>query len=97
MIPGINQFGNAMNKVGGYFSNIARNVRDLPTAAGTNIQIARKGGADAMENGKLNIAGSKNFSNQVKEVGGAFLGRQGTRSDQFSSGSGYTSGVNLNK
>ena len=97
MIPGASQFGNVMNKVGGYFGNIARNVRDLPTAAGTNIQIARAGGADAMQGGKLDTAGARNFSNQIKEVGGSFLGRPGTRSDQFTQGGGYKSGVNLNK
>jgi hypothetical protein len=97
MIPGASQFGNAVSKVGSYFGNIAKNVRDVPTAAGTNIQIARAGGPQSMQGSKLDVAGSKNFSTQMKEVGGAFLGRPGTRSDQFTQGGGYKSGVNLNK
>ena len=40
----------------------------------------------------LSVAGEKNVFKQVKEVGGAFLGNKGTRSDQYKPSTGYVSG-----
>lgn len=82
MIPGVSQFG-------GYIKNLAQNVRDVGTAIGTNVQIARKGGADAMQGKPLDVAGNRNIVNQVKEVAGAVIGKPGTRSDQYKPGVGY--------
>lgn len=89
MIPGVSQFANIAKGVGNYVGNIARNVRDVPTAVGTNIQIARKGGADAMQGKPLDVAGHSNLVNQVKEVAGALVGNPGTRSDQYTPSTGY--------
>lgn len=89
MIPLVSQFGKLASGVGNYVSNVARNVRDIPTAVGTNVQIAKFGGADAMQNRPLDLAGRRNMATQVKEVGGALLGRPGTRSDQYTKSAGY--------
>jgi hypothetical protein len=89
MIPGGSQFGNVAKKVGGYVGGIAQNVRDVGTAVGTNVQIARFGGANAMQNKPLDVAGNRNIVNQVKEVAGAVLGNPGTRSDQYKPSVGY--------
>lgn len=85
MIPGVSQFG-------GYIKNLAQNVRDVGTAVGTNIQIARYGGSKSMQGGSLDRAGGANMGRQIKEVGGAILGQPGTRSDQYSQKGGYVSG-----
>ena len=76
-----------------YVGNIKRNIRDVGTAAGTNVQIARSGKAKSIQGKPLDVAGAKNFSTQVKEVGGAFLGKPGTRSDQYSKEKGYVSNI----
>lgn len=89
MIPGVSQFGKLASGVGNYVSNVARNVRDIPTAVGTNIQIARYGGANAMQGKPLDVAGGRNIVNQVKEVAGAVVGKPGTRSDQYKPSVGY--------
>ncbi|CAB4147859.1 hypothetical protein UFOVP696_116 [uncultured Caudovirales phage] len=92
----INRAGNAVRSVGGYISNIAREVSDVPTAFGTNLSIVKnttvKGPKDP-----LSVAGEKNVYKQVKEVGGAFLGKSGTRSDQYKPSTGYVSGSKLKK
>ena len=101
MWPNINQFGKT---IGGaiikpiaagaeYLGNIKQNVRDVGTAVGTNIQIARSGDPKSIQGKPLDVAGAKNFGTQVKEVGGALLGNPGTRSDQYSKSTGYVSGV----
>lgn len=89
MIPGVSQFGNVAKKVGGYVGGIAQNVRDVGTALGTNVQIARFGGANAMQGKPLDVAGRSNLVNQVKEVAGSIVGNPGTRSDQYKAGAGY--------
>jgi hypothetical protein len=95
MFPMTNQFGKVAGAVGGYFGNIGKNIRDVGTAAGTNIQIARSGDSKSIQNKPLDVAGSKNFGTQIKEVGGAFLGKPGTRSDQYSKSTGYVPGKKL--
>jgi hypothetical protein len=98
MIPGVSQFGNAAKSVGNYFGNIAREARDVPTAFGTNISMV-KGNAlkTTSQNNPMSVAGEKNVFKQVKEVGGAFLGNKGTRSDQYKPSTGYVPGSKLNK
>lgn len=91
MIPGVSQFGNVVNAVGGYVRNIGREMRDIPTAISTNAQIARYGGAEAMQGRKLDVAGGNNFKRQVKDVGGALLGKTGTPSAQYTPKSGFVS------
>jgi hypothetical protein len=91
MIPGVSQFG-------GYVKGIAQNVRDVGTAFGTNAKIGLSGGLKSTaESNPLNQRAQSNLVTQVKEVGGAFLGKPGTRSDQYSPSTGYVSGSKLKK
>ena len=90
MFPQVPQFLNpmgAVKRVGSYVGNVAQNVRDVGTALGTNVQIARN--ESVTKNSPLNIAGSKNVVQQAKEVAGAVLGNPGTRSDQYKPSVGY--------
>ena len=96
MIPGVSQFGSIVKGVGGYLGGIAREARDIPTAFGTNASIAKNTTVTGPKD-PLNVAGEKNVYKQVKEVGGAFLGNKGTRSDQYSPSTGYVSGSKLKK
>jgi hypothetical protein len=96
MIPGVSQFGNVAKSVGNYFGGIAREARDVPTAFGTNVSIAKNANVTGPKD-PLNVAGEKNVFKQVKEVGGAFLGNKGTRSDQYAPKTGYVSGSKLKK
>jgi hypothetical protein len=96
MIPGVSQFGNVAKSVGNYFGGIAREARDVPTAFGTNVSIAKNTTVTGPKD-PMNVAGEKNVFKQVKEVGGAFLGNKGTRSDQYSPAKGYVSGSKLKK
>jgi hypothetical protein len=99
MIPGASQFGNVAKKVGGYVGNIAQNVHDVGTALATNIKVGTTPGAlkTVYDNDPVNKAASNNLTNQVKEVGGALLGKSGTRSDQYNKNTGYVSGSKLKK
>lgn len=92
----IDRAGNAVRSVGGYISNIAREALDVPTAFGTNLSIAKNTTVTGPKD-PLNVAGEKNVYKQVKEVGGAFLGKSGTRSDQYKPSTGYVSGSKLKK
>jgi hypothetical protein len=76
-----NRVPTVIGKVGDYLGNIGQNVRDVGTAAGTNIQIARN--ESVTKSSPLNKAGTSNFINQAKEVAGSLIGRPGTRSDQY--------------
>jgi hypothetical protein len=98
MIPGVSQFGNVAKKVGGYVGGIAREARDVPTAFGTNLSIVKNRAlTTTAQNNPLSVAGENNVYKQVKEVGGAFLGNKGTRSDQYKPSTGYVSGSKLKK
>jgi len=99
MIPGVSQFGNVAKKVGGYVGGIAQNVRDVGTAFGTSAKIGATPGAlkSVYQSDPLNQAATKNITTQVKEVGGALLGKPGTRSDQYSPSTGYVPGSKLKK
>jgi hypothetical protein len=87
----INRAGNVARSVGGYISNLAREARDIPTAFGTNVSIVKNTTVTGPKD-PLSVAGEKNVYKQVKEVGGAFLGNKGTRSDQYKPSTGYVSG-----
>jgi hypothetical protein len=87
----INRASNAARSVGGYISNLAREARDIPTAFGTNVSIVKNTTVTGPKD-PLSVAGEKNVFKQVKEVGGAFLGNKGTRSDQYKPSTGYVSG-----
>jgi hypothetical protein len=92
----IDRASNAARSVGGYISNLAREVRDVPTAYGTNASIVKNTTVTGPKD-PLNVAGEKNVYKQIKEVGGAFLGKSGTRSDQYKPSTGYVSGSKLKK
>jgi hypothetical protein len=92
----IDRASNAARSVGGYISNLAREVRDVPTAYGTNASIVKNTTVTGPKD-PLNVAGEKNVYKQIKEVGGAFLGNKGTRSDQYKPSTGYVSGSKLKK
>lgn len=80
--------------IGNYIGNVAREVRDIPTAVGTNIEAGLHGGGATFGNkSPLNVAGTANLGRQFSEVGGALMGHtNGTRSDQFNPGTmTYTS------
>jgi hypothetical protein len=96
MIPGVSQFANVAKGVGNYFGGIAREARDVPTAFGTNVSIAKNTNVTGPKD-PLNVAGEKNVFKQVKEVGGALIGKSGTRSDQYKPSTGYVSGSKLKK
>ena len=51
----------------------------------------------AVRSDPINKRAENNLTSQVKEVGGAFLGKSGTRSDQYSPSKGYVSGSKLKK
>jgi hypothetical protein len=98
MIPGVSQFANVAKGVGSYVGNIAQNVRDVGTAFGTNAKIGMsKGLTSTAESNPMNKRAEGNLITQVKEVGGSFLGKPGTRSDQYSPSTGYVSGSKLKK
>jgi hypothetical protein len=88
-----NRAFNPVRAVGNYIGGIAREIRDVPTAFGTNASIAKNTTVTGPKD-PMNVAGEKNVYKQVKEVGGAFLGKSGTRSDQYSPSKGYVSGKN---
>jgi hypothetical protein len=92
----INRASNAARSVGGYISNLAREARDIPTAFGTNVSIVKNTTVTGPKD-PLSVAGEKNVFKQIKEVGGAFLGNKGTRSDQYKPSTGYVSGSKLKK
>lgn len=96
MIQGRQFATNVVKGVGNYFGGIAREVRDIPTAYGTNASIAKNTTVTGPKD-PLSVAGEKNVFKQVKEVGGALLGKSGTRSDQYKPSTGYVSGSKLKK
>jgi hypothetical protein len=86
-----NRAFNPIRSVGNYIGNIAREVRDIPTAFGTNVSMA-KNRATTGQNDPMSVAGENNVYKQVKEVGGALIGKPGARSDQYKKSTGYVSG-----
>jgi hypothetical protein len=92
MIQGRQFAANVVKGVGNYFGGIAREVRDIPTAFGTNASIAKNTTVTGPKD-PLSVAGEKNVIKQVKEVGGALLGQKGNRSDQYTPEKGYVKGT----
>lgn len=94
----IDRAGNAARSVGNYIGNIAREIRDVPTAFGTNISLVKNNAIKTTsQNNPMSVAGEKNVFNQIKEVGGAIVGKPGVRSDQYKKSTGYVSGSKLTK
>jgi hypothetical protein len=91
-----NRAFNPIRSVGNYIGNLAREVRDVPTAFGTNISMAKNNALKTTsQNNPMNVAGEKNVLTQIKEVGGALIGKPGARSDQYKKSTGYVSGKKL--
>ena len=94
-----NQFGNIMSgvgsavgKVGGYFGNIAREVRDVPTAVGTTAweSFDRSTSRPGFNQTQLNnsVKAGNNMTTQLKEVAKSVIGQRGTRSDKYNNTTG---------
>jgi hypothetical protein len=86
------QFPNPLNvakQAGKYVGNIVREVRDVPTAIGSTARAVA--GKIANPNdvfAKQNFSGGiDNMKNQIKEVGGAAIGRIGSPSSTYEGGS----------
>jgi hypothetical protein len=89
----IDRAGNAARSVGNYIGNLAREVRDVPTAFGTNISLVKNNAIKTTsQNNPMSVAGEKNVFKQIKEVGGAIIGKPGSRSDQYKPSTGYVKG-----
>ena len=86
-----------VNKVVKRVKTIAREVRDIPTAAATGIGAAmdyQQRGPGNAASAKANAnASSNNWDKQMIEAAKAILkGTSGTRSDKFNSKGKYTRG-----
>jgi hypothetical protein len=79
----IDRAGNAARSVGGYISNVARSVRDVPTAFGTALDT--KGAMSTGSNGNRNpMAPIKNLGDQIGQVAGSVVGKKdNSRSSQY--------------
>ena len=87
----------AVNKVIKRVKTVAREVRDLPTAAGTGIGAAmdyqQRGPGNAASTKANANASSNNWDKQLAEAAKAILrGTSGTRSDKFDSKGKYKRG-----
>lgn len=78
-----NRVASVIGKVGSYVTNVTRSARDIPTALGTALDS--KGAMATGSNGNNNPkAPITNIIDQVKQVGGAALGKKDTkRSSQY--------------
>jgi hypothetical protein len=74
---------NLFNNAKGYVTNLARSVRDVPTALGTALDT--RGAMSTGSNGNNNpMAPIKNLATQVGQVGTSILGkRDATPSDKY--------------
>ena len=85
----VNPVYKAVSTLTSYVGNAARELRDVPTAAGTfaktivNVKPSQGGGTPTAKSQKaVNQAGS-NLGKQIKEVGSALIsGKSGTTSAQ---------------
>ena len=79
----IDRAGSAVRSVVGYISNVARSVRDVPTALGTALDS--KGATGAGTNGMPSpTAPIKNLATQIGQVAGAVVGKKdNSRSSQY--------------
>jgi hypothetical protein len=97
----IDRAGNAARSVGGYISNLAREVRDVPTAIGTGMWSSferenSRPGYNQREVDNSTRAGWNNKA-QVKDVFQAIGGQKGMRSDQYDKKGNYVQGSKLTK
>ena len=86
----IDRAGSAARSVGGYISNVARSVRDVPTALGTALDSTgamspntteRNAKGDMVRNPMAPI---KNLATQVGQVAGSVVGKKdNNRSSQY--------------
>ncbi len=85
----VDRAGNAARSVGNYISNVARSVRDVPTAFGTALDS--KGAMATGSNGNNNpMAPIKNLATQIGQVAGSVFGKtDNRRSDQYNKEKGY--------
>lgn len=89
----VDRAGNAARSVGNYIGNIAREIRDVPTAFGTNLSLIKNNAIKTTsQNDPMSVAGEKNVYKQIKEVGGSLVGKPGVRSDQYKPSTGYVKG-----
>ena len=98
----IDRAGNAARSVGNYIGNIAREVRDVPTAIGTGLwssfdnQNSRPGFNQTQVDNSTRAGW--NTRAQVKDVFQAIGGKTGqSRSDQYNKSGKYVSGSKLTK
>jgi hypothetical protein len=98
----IDRAGNVARSVGGYISNIAREVRDVPTAIGTgawsSFEFENSRPGYRQKEADNSTRAGWNTRRQVKDVFQAIGGDTGgTRSDQYNAKGNYVSGVSLTK
>jgi hypothetical protein len=91
----IDRAGDAARSVGGYISNVARSIRDVPTAVGTALDskgAQARGERFAQTNPKatpgqvrsMSTQPLKNIATQVGQVATSIAGKKDTnRSDQY--------------
>lgn len=85
----VNPVYKAINTLTSYTGNIAREVRDVPTAAATlaktlqNVKADKRGITPTSKSQQAINQAGKNLGNQIKEVGSAIIsGKSGTTSAQ---------------
>jgi hypothetical protein len=97
----IDRAGNAARSVGGYISNLAREVRDVPTAIGTGLWSSfdrqNAGPGNLQKTVDNSTRAGWNTRAQVKDVFQAIGGQSGNRSDQYNAKGNYVSGSKLKK
>lgn len=98
----IDRAGSAVRSVGNYIGNVAREVRDVPTAIGTGIwsSFERQNSRPGYNQKEINNSTSagKNTNSQIKDVFQAIGGKTGqARSDQYNAKGTYVSGSKLTK
>lgn len=91
----LDRAGSAARSVGGYISNLARSVRDVPTAIGTALdskgaqsrgeQFAKANpNATPAQVRSMSTQPIKNLGNQIGQVAKSVVGKKDTnRSDQY--------------
>lgn len=91
---------NAVRRVGNYFGNIAREVRDVPTAMGTGMwsSFERENSRPGYNQREIDNSTRAGWNNraQIKDVFQAIGGDTGgMRSDQYDNKGNYVSGSSL--
>ena len=85
----VNPVYKAVNTLTSYVGNAARELRDVPTAAGTlaktiqNVKPSQGGGTPTVQSQRAIGQAGSNLGKQIKEVGSALIsGKSGTTSAQ---------------